>query len=109
MSFRGEIENRTSDKISTFLAIGFDPIPDKWDAIYLYKYHIVLENCSIPDYWTEKLADAFLGLAYPIYYGCTNLSSYFPEKSFTPIDIDNPEQAISILKKLLKIRPMNYL
>jgi hypothetical protein len=81
---------------------GFDPIPDKWDAIYPYKYHVVLENCSVPDYWTEKLADAFLGLAYPIYYGCTNLSSYFPDKSFTPIYINDPEQAIYTIGEIIE-------
>jgi hypothetical protein len=51
---------------------------------------------------TEKLADAFLGLTYPIYYGCTNLSGYFPDKSFTPIDITKPDQAISIIEGLIE-------
>ncbi len=81
---------------------GFNPIPDKWDAIYPYKYHIALENCSIADYWTEKISDAFLAHAYPIYYGCTNLSNYFPEGSFTSISIDNPDQAISVIEELIK-------
>lgn len=92
---------------------GFHPIPDKWDAIYPYKYHIVLENCSIEDYWTEKLADSFLGLSYPIYYGCKNLSCYFPEKSFSPININDPKQALSIIGKIIKSdtyeRSMKYL
>jgi hypothetical protein len=83
---------------------GFNPIPDKWDAIYPYKYHIALENSSIQDYWTEKLSDAFLGLAYPIYYGCTNISSYFPSKSFSSIDIYDPEKAISVIEEIIENR-----
>lgn len=99
--FVEKLRRRFGQNIDVF-GNGFDPIPDKWDAIYPYKYHIVLENCSISDYWTEKLADAFLGLTYPIYYGCTNLSGYFPDKSFTPIDITKPDQAISIIEGLIE-------
>lgn len=81
---------------------GLNPIPDKWDAIYPYRYQIALENCSIPNYWTEKLADVFLGLSHPIYYGCSNISSYFPAKSFSSIDIENPDEAISKIENLIE-------
>lgn len=77
---------------------GIRDIEDKWDAIANYKYHIVLENSSNPDYWTEKLADAFLGGAYPFYYGCPNLSDYFPQNSYTTIDIDDFEDSVSIIE-----------
>jgi hypothetical protein len=79
---------------------GHNPIPDKMDGIYPYKYHIVLENSSIPDYWTEKLADAFLGMAFPFYYGCPNVHSYFPGNALQQIDIDNPMAAIAIIDEL---------
>lgn len=77
---------------------GIRDVEDKWDAIASYKYHIVLENSSHPDYWTEKLADAFLGGAYPFYYGCPNLSDYFPQNSYTTIDIDDFENCVSIIE-----------
>jgi hypothetical protein len=77
---------------------GVRDIEDKWDAIANYKYHIVLENSSYPDYWTEKLADAFLGGAYPFYNGCPNLSDYFPQNSYTTIDIDDFENCVSIIE-----------
>lgn len=48
---------------------GLNPISDKWEAIAPYKYHIVLENSSLPFYFSEKLVDAFLGFSYPIYHG----------------------------------------
>jgi hypothetical protein len=91
---------RNSDLASKidFWGGGHNPIPDKMDGIYPYKYHIVLENASIPDYWTEKLADSFLGLSYPFYYGCPNIKSYFPEGSLQEINISKPESAISLIK-----------
>ena len=39
---------------------GYNPISDKLDILSQYKYSIVIENCSYPNYWTEKLADCFI-------------------------------------------------
>ncbi len=76
-------------------------IADKRDAIVPYKYVLAIENSSIPHYWTEKLADVFLGEAYPIYYGCPNIYDYFPQESLTVIDINEPEAAIATIKKII--------
>lgn len=76
---------------------GFREIEDKWDAIAPYKYHLVLENSRLNDYFTEKLTDAFLGLAHPIYWGCPNLADYFPEGSFSPIDLSDPGAVESVI------------
>ena len=84
---------------------GFNPIPDKMDAIAPYKYHLVLENSISPDYWTEKLADAFLGFAYPIYYGCPNINEYFAQDSLLNIDILNIEDVANTLMKLIEDDP----
>lgn len=81
---------------------GFNEIPDKWDALAPYKYTIVFENSSINDYWTEKLSDAFLCNTYPIYYGCKNIYDYFPKNSLTLIDINNLEDAIKTIKKIIE-------
>lgn len=64
---------------------GFEPIDDKLDAILPYRYHLVLENSISDDYWTEKLSDAYLGWAFPLYVGCENLSRYLPEAGFLPL------------------------
>lgn len=66
----------------------------KRDAIAPYKYHIVLENSECADYWTEKLADAYLGGAFPFYWGCPNIEKYFPQGAFARIDIERPEEAV---------------
>lgn len=83
---------------------GICDIEDKWDAIAGYKYHIVIENSSVDDYWTEKLSDAFLGGTYPFYYGCRNIREYFPEKSLTKIDINDFERSISIIEEKMRAR-----
>jgi len=80
---------------------GFHPLEDKWDALASYQYHIVLENSSVADYWTEKLADAYLGYCFPIVSGCPNLKRYFPENAYRSIDITKPEDAIATIQQLL--------
>lgn len=76
---------------------GFREIQDKWDAIFNYKYHLVLENYIIDDYWTEKLSDCFLAGAYPFYSGAPNIYKYFSMKSLTLLDINNFSQAKDII------------
>ncbi len=71
-------------------------IEDKWDALAPYKYTIVLENSSYPDYWTEKLSDAFLAGCFPFYFGCPNLADYFPRQSFEPIDLGDVEKTVDL-------------
>lgn len=80
---------------------GFRPIEDKWDAIAPFKYHIALENSSVADYWTEKLADTFLAGALPIYAGCPNIHDYFSPASLLHIRIDRPEDAIERIEHAL--------
>ncbi len=81
---------------------GIREIGDKWGAIADYKYHVVLENSSYMDYWTEKLADAFLGGAYPFYFGCPNLADYFPRGSYTAINIDNFNDCSTTIENTIK-------
>ena len=76
-------------------------VKDKWDAVSRYKYHLAIENSVCTDYWTEKVADPFLGSCYPLYHGCPNLSDYFSSKSFTPIDIKKPEKAIELIERII--------
>lgn len=84
---------------------GFQPIPDKWDAIAPYKYTIVLENSMVPDYWSEKLADSFLGFTLPIYYGCPNVFDYFSPKALRLINIDDFGQSVAVLEEILNSDP----
>lgn len=77
---------------------GINDFNDKWEVLRDYRYHIVLENSSHKDYWTEKLADCYLSNCFPFYYGAPNISEYFDEKSFKQINIDQPNAAITIIQ-----------
>lgn len=77
------------------------PLEDKTQGLEQYFFSFAIENNSNPDMWTEKLADCFLSWTMPIYYGCSNLTKYFPPKSFIQIDINSPESTIQKLKTKL--------
>lgn len=81
---------------------GFNPIDDKLDVIRRSKYHLAIENSVLNDYWTEKIADAFLGGALPIYYGAPNVESYFPRGSIIPIDINNFDSSIRNMSEAIE-------
>jgi hypothetical protein len=78
---------------------GFSLVEDKWQAIAPYQYGIAVENYSNPYYWSEKIADCFLGWSMPIYYGCTRITDYFPAESMVLIDIYRPEDALERIRK----------
>jgi hypothetical protein len=80
---------------------GFNPIDNKFDAIDDYEFHVCIENHIAPHVWTEKLADAFLGYSIPIYYGCPNIYDYFPEDSIILIDLNNFDESITKIKKII--------
>lgn len=42
-----------------------------------YRFHVTIENIKDKNYFTEKIIDAFLTGAVPIYWGCTNIDFFF--------------------------------
>jgi hypothetical protein len=96
--------DRLSSEIGNALDLfgyGHYPLVDKWEALAPYRFHLVLENSYVPDYWTEKLADAYLGYCLPLVWGCPNLTDYFPENSYVQLDTTHPEQAVAKVKDAL--------
>ena len=81
---------------------GQNPIANKSDAIRPYQYHITIENGSAPHYWSEKLADCYLDEAYPFYAGCPEIGEYFPDESYTLIDLDDVEGTIEKIRQAIK-------
>ena len=65
---------------------GIKPIDNKWGVLSKTKYAIAYENYQADYYWTEKIADCFLSYTMPLYFGCKNISDYFPKESFIQID-----------------------
>ena len=83
---------------------GFKPIRDKADAIDPYRYHVVIENHICDHWWTEKLADAFLGCSLPFYCGAPNAADYFPAESFIALDIDDISGSIDVIREAIQRR-----
>jgi hypothetical protein len=84
-----------------FFGRGFKPIPDKWPALAPYMYSIAIENNAIDGYFTEKISECFLAGTIPIYYGAPNIASYFPSNSLIQIDINNFDEAVSIIEDII--------
>lgn len=99
--FVGELKRRLGSDLDVF-GVGYREIRDKFDGLAPYHYHLALENSRYPDYWTEKLSDAFLSFAYPFYHGCPNIGSYFPDGSLTVIDIEKVDESISIIENAVR-------
>ena len=104
LAFVEQLRQELGDVVDIY-GYGFQPLADKWEALAPYKYHIVLENSIVDDYWTEKLADAYLGYCFPIVSGCPNLHQYFPPAAYLPIDIAHPLVAIAQIRQLLQDDP----
>lgn len=43
-----------------------------------YLFHISIENTKTPHYFSEKITNSLLCQTIPIYWGCANIDSYFP-------------------------------
>lgn len=80
---------------------GVRPFGRKFEVQDPYKYHVVVENHISTHHWTEKLADAFLSGCLPFYAGDPSIFEVFPEDSLIPIPMDDPEEAVRIVKSAL--------
>jgi hypothetical protein len=73
----------------------------KIDGLLNYKYHIVLENGFWNDYWTEKLADAYVSNCFPFYCGAPNIQKYFEPDELRLIDINNVAASIQVIEEAI--------
>jgi len=101
LEFVTALKRHFGDRLDWF-GIGIRPIVDKSEAILDYKYHIAIENSCYPHYWTEKLADSYLGWALPIYYGCPNVTDYFDQRAMVRINLEDLDASISSIENALK-------
>jgi hypothetical protein len=81
---------------------GINPLEQKWDGLAPYKYTIVLENQATSHVLTEKIQDAFLALAVPVYWGAPEAEEIFGENSFISIDIKDIHGSITLIEQLLE-------
>ena len=99
--FIDKLKARYGSKVD-FYGRGFCGFGDKLEVLAPYKYHIVIENSCSKYYWTEKLSDCYMAGTYPIYHGCSNVGDYFPEGSYTAVNINNFEDTARVIDSLLE-------
>ena len=77
----------------------FGYVPKKETSVLEYEKSVAIENSSQNNYFTEKILDCILCSTMPLYWGCPNISEYFPEGSYRLIDIQDPHQIKELLEE----------
>jgi hypothetical protein len=72
----------------------------KREVLCNYKYSIIVENCAVAGYFTEKLLDCIASYCVPIYYGDPSIRQTFDIPTFNTYD-----ELENILKNLPPIDP----
>jgi len=80
---------------------GYNPIKNKEEGLSDYRFSICIENCSVKNYFTEKLIDCFATKTIPIYWGCTNISDFFDKNSF--LQFQNINELTSIIENIQNV------
>lgn len=66
--------------------LGNGTFPDKSEALIDYMFHIVIENASYDNYYTEKLTDCFVTCTIPVYWGWPSVAEYFNADGIVGLD-----------------------
>jgi hypothetical protein len=74
------------------------PSHNKDNGILPYKYTFISENYDRKNYVTEKLTDAILGETLCFYWGCSNVTDFYDERSFILLP-NNKEKACNLIEK----------
>ena len=101
LNFVKKIHKYFGSEIDIYGAGLTDQVFDKTPTHDPYMFTIVLETISVPEYFSEKLGDSYLSLCFTIYYGCSNISTYFDPKSFELIDINDFDRSVKTIKNVL--------
>jgi len=104
LRFVERLKEHFGDRLSWF-GNGENPVGEKWEGLAPYRYSLVLENQASNMIFTEKIMDAYLAMAFPIYWGAPNLDSFFPKDSFRAIDIKHFDSALEVIEGVLEEDP----
>ena len=99
-SFMQALADRLGNKVDLF-GRNLKFVEHKAEGTDGYRYQIAIENHVAPHHWTEKLSDAYLGYCLPFYFGCPNVSEYFPPESFIGLDINDVEVSVDIIRQAI--------
>jgi hypothetical protein len=101
LRFVESLKTAFGDQVDVF-GRGIRDVPDKADAIWNYRYHVVLENDHSPFYMSEKLPDGFLGWSFPFYSGGPFADGVFGKDSFARIDMYRPDDSIKTIRSVIE-------
>jgi hypothetical protein len=73
-------------------------IENKEDALLPYKYSFAAESVIEKGYFTEKIIDCILTETLCFYSGCPNIDKFIPYDCYIPINLDNPQESIDIIR-----------
>jgi hypothetical protein len=104
LRFIEQLQNRLGARLHVY-GSGFRPIADKREAIDPFKYHLALENNAREHFWTEKIADAYLGWSLPLYSGCSNMADYVPADALIRLDLDDIAASLDTVERCLDDDP----
>lgn len=104
LKFVDLLQRRLGDRLHVF-GRGFHEIGNKREAIDPFKYHLALENNAQENFWTEKIADAWLGWSLPLYSGCPNLTDYVPAEAFIRLELRSMSASIDTVERCLDEDP----
>ncbi len=100
------LKNLMKDDIDLY-GFGHKPIANKREALEAYKFSIVVENDMSDYFMTEKLCDAIIGGAIPIYIGASKVREFY-QSDVNVIDVAGKgldEITRSVIKSLNKEQP----
>jgi hypothetical protein len=104
LRFIEQLQQRLGTRLHVY-GSGFRPIADKREAIDPFKYHLALENNAREHFWTEKIADAYLGWSLPLYSGCANMAEYVPADALIRLDLDDIAASLDTVERCLDDDP----
>jgi len=70
----------------------------KKEPMFMSQFHIAIENCSIRNYFSEKILDCFISKTVPIYCGCLNIGDYFNDKGI--LKFSNIKECVSVCENI---------
>lgn len=100
LRFLDQLKHELGDDLEIY-GHGIREVADKAEAILPFGCHLAIENTIEPGYWSEKLADALLGYALPIYAGCPDIDRRLPDGCLVRIDLGRPKEAAAIIRDCL--------
>ena len=91
-----------------FFGRGFKEIDSKEEGLNDYMFSIAIENCSVPNYFTEKIGDCFATGTIPVYIGCCNIGRFFNARGIINLTHEVELESLTEELYLSKLHSIEY-